>query len=172
MEKLKEILGMMPEAKTALGHAARERVAELKKLRKKMSSAGLEEAVDVIDHELELWKGTKGTKDAPAVLGILWALDVSESQEKKKKKEDPTQRDLEDKPDYRTWDLTTDGVRELIAAEISERPAVEAIRIINALEDGENEKEGGPRKSVLDVLRASRKPLVESVEKGKLSAVN
>jgi len=165
VEKLKEIIGLIPQAKTALGNAARERVSELKRLRKKMSSAGIDDAVVAIDEELELWKGTKEEK------GILWALDVSESQSAKE--EDPLQKDLEDEADFRTWDLTTDQVRELIAAEVSERPAVEAIRILNALEDGENEKEGGARKSVLDVIRSSRKPLVAKVDKGTIiKAVN
>jgi len=165
MEKLKEVLGLIPEAKAALGQAARERVAELKRLRKKLSSAGIDEAVVAIDHELELWTGTKEEK------GLMWALDVSDSQ--KASEPDPLQTDLTNESrDYRTWDLTTDQVRELIAAEISERPPVEAIRILNALEDGEGEKEGGARKTVLDVIRASRKPLVAKVDRKGLSAVN
>lgn len=161
MEKLKEILGMMPDEKAALGHAARERVSALKKLRKKVTKEGFEPTD--IDEELELWKGTKDTK------GLFWLLDVTDAQEKK---EDPLQKDIEDQPDYRTWDLTTDGVRELVSAETSERPAVESIRILNALEDGENEREGGARKSVLDVLRGARKPLVAKVDKGGLEAVH
>lgn len=166
MDKLKEILGMMPEQKVAMGHAAGERVSALKRLRKKVTKEGFDP--HDIDAELELWKGTKDTN------GLFWVLDVTDAQEAKE--DDPIQRDIEDAPDYRTWELTTDQVRELISSEISERPGVEAIQILNALEDGENEREmdgqSKPRRSVLDVIRDARRPLVAKVDKGKITVTN
>lgn len=147
----------MPEVRTSLGHAAKARVSELKRVRKKLTGMGLDP--HEIDDELELLKGTKEKK------GVFYALDVQEEQQESPPK-DPAQRDIEDGADYRTWDLNTDGVRELVASEISGHPPVAAIQILNALEDGENEREPNPRKSVLDVIRDARKPLVAKVDKG------
>lgn len=160
MEELKAVLAMMPEAKRSLGLAALERQTTLKALRKKVAAEGFEDLASSIDSELELLKGTKTTK------GLFYALEVQEEQKAKKKPaaEDPTQRDVEDKPDFRTWELNTDGVRELVSAEISANPPVKAVRILNALEDGERERKPKPRKTVLDVIRDARKPLAAQVE--------
>jgi hypothetical protein len=162
MDELKKVLDLMPEAKRSLGLAAKERQGTLKKLRQKIEDEGFDPKP--VDDELELLKGTKEKR------GLFYALDVQEEQKAKPEKaKDPLQADLEDAKDYRTWNLTTEQVAELVSAEISANPAAAAIRILNALEDGENEKVAGARKSVLDVIRAARKPLVAKVDAGGLA---
>jgi hypothetical protein len=161
MEELKAVLDLMPEAKRSLGLAALERQTTLKALRKKVAAEGFEDLAQSIDDELELLKGTKEKR------GLFFALEVQEEQKAKKKAEaavDPAQQDIEDKPDYRTWDLNTDGVRELVSAEISANPPVAAVRILNALEDGERERKPKQRESVLQVIRDARAPLARQVD--------
>jgi hypothetical protein len=126
-----------------------------------VAAEGFEDLALAIDAELELLKGTKEKR------GLFWALDVQEER-KAKKQPDPTQRDLEDKADYRTWELNTDAVRELVAAEISANPPAAAVRILNGLEDGEKERQPKPRQTVLQVIRDSRAPLAKEVEKSLL----
>lgn len=162
MDELKTVLDLMPDAKTSLGHAALARMRSLKAIRKKLTSSGLDPAQ--VDEELELLRGTKERK------GLFHALDVQEEQKKGGKEEEKPldQRDIEDEADYRTWDLTTETVRELVTAEVSARPPVEAVRILNALEDGENQRDPRPRESVLEVIRGARRPLVKQVDSLKV----
>jgi len=118
-----------------------------------------------IDAELELWNGTKEKN------GLLVLLDA----EKDAAEADPAQRSIDDKPDRRTWELTTAQVQELVSQVAADEKPVAAIHTLNQLEDGENErdkKSGGPRKSVLDVIRQARTPLVKKVDRGGLKAVN
>jgi hypothetical protein len=152
--ELETLLANMPEARRALGLAGKDRVNSLKTLRKKMASEGFEP--EAVDAELELWQGTKELK------GLLTVLDA---EDEKKPEENPNQRDIEDKPDMATWDKTTDQVRELVSGIVSDHKPVAAIRMLNNLEDGEKQRKGGHRESVLKVIAAARRPLVAKVEK-------
>ena len=151
LEKILDLIG--PNTKAALAAAAVERVETLKGLRKKLTKAKLDPAE--LDAELELWQGTKELK------GLLTVLDAVEE----KIEEDPNQADIEDKPDFRTWDKTTDQVRELVTEVVSDSKPVAAIRTLNLLEDGEKQRKGGQRESVLKVITSARRPLVAKVEK-------
>lgn len=151
LEQLLKVMG--PNTAAALGAAGLERVDTLKGLRKKLTKARLD--VAEVDAELELWQGTKERK------GLLMVLDVQEE----KVEEDPNQTDIEDKPDMATWDKTTDQVRELVSGIVSDHKPVAAIRMLNNLEDGEKQRKGGHRESVLKVIGSARRPLVAKVEK-------
>ena len=158
MDELKEVLDRMPAAvRVSLGHGALLRMSKVKKIRKQLEAEGFD--VQELDQEIDLLKGTKES------VGLFQVLDVQEEKSAKKEQPDPLQRGIEDERDYRTHGMNTSQVRELVAAEISDTPPVAAIRALNALEDGENDREGGPRESVLKVIRDARKPLVAKVDR-------
>ena len=153
------IMEQLPKAvRQSLGRGALHRLSALKSIRKKMVT----EALDVaeVDVEIDL---LSGTKENP---GLLDALGVSEEDKEPAKDPDPVgeQRSVLDERDYRTHDLTADGVRELVAKIIADNEAPAAVRQLNALEDGEREREPKPRDNVLQVIRSARSPLVKRVK--------
>ena len=155
---LVSVLNTMPvEVLESIGHGLVLRQAEITRVRKSLVTAGYD--LSEADAELDLLKGTKET------LGLLAALDFDE-EKKEKDAKDPAvtgQRSTDDPRDFRTHGLNTQKVRELVSSIVSENPPVEAIRTLNALEDGEREKEGGSRDSVLKVIRDARTPLTKKV---------
>lgn len=144
--------------KDCLAHGAVARQSALKKLRKKMVKEGIHP--DEVDAELDL---LQGTKDRVGLLQVLGA----EEEKKEDKPTDPNQTDLTDEieRDYRTHDKSTKEVRELVSGIVAdaEKP-MDAIRILNRLEAGEQERDPRPRDSVLDVIRGARRPLTKKVE--------
>lgn len=146
------------DIKESLAHGAVARQSALKKLRKKMVKEGIHP--DEVDSELDLLQGTKDQ------VGLLQVLGADE--EKKEAKEpDPAQTDLTDEieRDYRTHDKSGKEVRELVATVISEAESpMEAIRTLNRLEAGEDQREPRSRDNVLGIIRDARKPLVKKVE--------
>lgn len=145
------------DVKECMAHGAVARQSSLKKLRKKMVKEGIHP--DEVDVELDLLQGTKDQ------VGLLQVLGAGEEEEKKDP--DPAQTDLEDEleRDYRTHDKSTKEVRELVTEIIEEADTpMDAIRTLNRLEAGEDQREPRPRDSVFDVIRGARKPLVKKVE--------
>lgn len=159
---MKELLDRLPElARHALGMGLRQRRKDLKRLRASLITAGLEDAAHEIDEELDMILG-KG--EDPGLLALLGADD--ETLEKRKEEHaDPAQRDILDERDYRTHGLTTDQLKELLSAIAADNPPAAAVRMMNALEDGEQEREGGARASVLHAIRTARAPIVKRIEK-------
>lgn len=152
MTKLKEALDHLPEeVREAMGQGLKLRLTELKKLHKALEKAGFD--TEAMDEEMEL---ISGTKEKTGLLTILGVVDPDQAP-------DPLQEDLPLDKDFRTWSLTDNGVRELVASVASDNTPVAAERILNALEDGEKEREGGSRANVLKTIRAARSPLSEKV---------
>lgn len=145
-----------------LGHAALLRMKELKKVRASMVKAGLD--VTEVDADMDLLRGTKEQK------GLFFVLDVSDdAAQQKKKTEEATgeQRSIEDGRDYSTHGLNSEQAREYVSDIVADEGIPLAAKIIrlNALEDGEREREGGPRETHLKVIRAARQPLTKKVKK-------
>lgn len=161
MEAFEAIEGEEPLAWHALGQGLRLRRKELKRLRASLITAGLDEAAHEIDEELNLLLG-KG--DDAGLLKLFGVDDDTLERKKAEEEKDPAQRDIDDPRDYRTHGMNTEQVRELVSSVASDNPPAAAVRIMNALEDGEHEREGGARKSVLDVIRAARAPVAKRVE--------
>jgi len=145
-----------PTVRACLGQGAKLRLSELKKLHKTLEKAGF--STEDMDAEMELLQGTKETMGLLAILG---------ADDEEEEKDDPAQLHLldQDQKDLRTWGKATDQVRELVSEVTADHPPAAAVQILNALEAGERDREGGPRKSVLDVIRGARAPLAEKVKK-------
>lgn len=162
MLALKELIDASTDGiRENLGHGVLLRVSELKRVRGSMLKAGLD--VTQLDHDMDLLRGTKEQK------GLFHVLDVTDDgQAKKKKAEADTgeQRSITDERDYATHPMNTDQVREFVADIVSDEklPVAAKITRLNALEDGEREKEGGSRESVLKVIRSARAPLTKKVQ--------
>ena len=161
---MKDLIERLPkDIFHALGQGLRPRRKELKRLRSSLITAGLEDSVGSIDEELDLLLG-KG--DEPGLMKLFGVDDETLSREKAD--EEPAnldQRAIDDERDYRTHGMTTSQVQELVSAVASDNAPAAAVRILNALEDGEQDREGGARKSVLDVIRGARSPVVKRIEK-------
>lgn len=162
---MKDLIDRLPkDAFDTIGQGLRLRKKELKRIRSTLVTAGLDHAAEDIDGELDLLLG-KG--EDPGLL-VLFEVD-DDTLERKRAEEEAAadnleQRDLEDARDYRTHGMNTEAVRELLSAIAADNPPARAVQVMNALEDGENEREGGARESVLKVIRAARSPLVKRVK--------
>lgn len=154
---------------------------ELKKVRKKI--VNLEAGTDEVDAKLDLLQG-KG--EAAGLLARFGHVpDGSDSKKKKKApKDDPRQttldheashregddanvpvEDAEEPRDYRTHDLHKDGVEELVTAICADNEPPAAVRILNALEAGEQERAPKPRANVLGVIRNARATMAKKVKR-------
>lgn len=136
-----------------MGQGLKLRLTVLKKLHKDLEKAGI--TTDEVDEEMELISGTKEQTGLLTIMGVVEDEGTP----------DPLQEDLPLDKDFRTWSLTDNGVRELTAEIISESTPVQAVQLLNALEDGEKEREGGSRANVLKTIRSARSPLTEKVNK-------
>lgn len=162
MLELKELLDRATGSiRENLGHGVLLRVSELKKVRTSMVKAGLD--VDQVDRDMDTLRGTKEQKGLFFVLGV-----TDDGQAKKKKAEADVgeQRSIDDERDYATHSMNTDQVREFVADIVSDEGLAVAAKIarLNALEDGEREREGGSRESILKVIRSARTPLAKKVQ--------
>lgn len=152
--EVKAAIDQLPEeVREAMGQGLKLRLSALKKLHKDLEKAGI--PTDVVDEEMEL---ISGTKEKTGLLTVMGVVDDSE-------KPDPLQEDLPLDKDTRTWSRTKDQVVELISEIIQESVPARAVMSLNALEDGERDRELGPRKNVLDAIRAARAPLAEKVNR-------
>lgn len=118
------------------------------------------EAVPAAAHDIDSHLEVIRTRFYP-VLGIETA-----EEEKARKAANPDQMDLTT-IDYATHAHTSvEQTREYVARLIDEAatPAA-AVMALNRLEDGENQRTGGPRQNHLDSIRAARSPLAKKVEK-------
>lgn len=160
--ELKELLDAQTEGiRENLGHGILLRMKELKKVRKQMVKSGLD--VTEVDRDIDLLKGTRDSK------GLFFALDVTDDANARKKKAEADigeQRDITDERDYATHDKTTEQVREYVADIAADETMAPAAKVqkFNALEDGERERDGGPRESVLKVIRSARSPIAKKVK--------
>ena len=154
MEDAKLLLDQLSEEiRLTLAQGLVLRLKELKGLHKKLEGAKF--STVEVDAEMKLLEGTKEEKGLMAIMGA----------EEKEEKPDTDQATLpmEGETDYRTWNMTTDQVRELVSDIAADESPAAAVIIMNNLEDGEKKRDGGPRKSVLDVIRAARAPLAKKV---------
>lgn len=161
---MQDLIDRLPEpVQRTLGQALRLRRKELKRLRSSLVTAGLDEAAADLDSELDLLLG-KG--EDPGLLK-MFGVDDDTLERKREEEEafDPQQRDLEDERDYRTHSLSNAKVKELVSAIAADYEPVVAVRMLNALEDGEQEREGGARANVLDTIRQARTPIVKRIPK-------
>ena len=160
MEDVKILLDQLPEAvRDTIGQGLKLRLSKVKTIHKSLSDAGYETTEQ--DEEMLL---LSGDKEKVGLLTILGAVEDA------KKDPDQVPLSIEGQPDFRTWKLTTDQTSELVAQICSDESPAQAVIMLNNLEDGEKQKEAGPRKSVLDVIRAARSPMAEKVN--RLSVVN
>lgn len=147
----------------------------IKNAQKADQAAGLPNPV--ADKALEVLEG-KGKQ--AGLLARFGHTPDEKPKAKKKTDEDPAQRSLDDEigqaagdegndgidvpADRRTWSLTKQKVAELVSTIVSDNPPPLAIAKLNALEDGERERNGGSRANVLEVIQEARAPLVQKVK--------
>lgn len=162
LDQLKEFIDRLSDdVRATLGMGLRLRRKELKRIRSSLVTAGLEHATQDVDESLDLLLG-KG--DEPGLLKLFEVDDETMERRKEQEAQDPLQKDLDPERDYRTHGITTAQVSELVSAIAADNPPAAAVRILNALEEGEQEREEGARKSVLDVIRSARSPLVKRID--------
>lgn len=154
MEVIQFVDQLPEEVKTLIGHALQLVETEAKGLRKKLEKAGY--SLEEVDANLDL---LKGKDDEP---GLLILFDVKEPGDPV----DPDQvamfpEEGEQFRDFRTHAMNTDQVRELVAGIIHDSVPAAAVQILNDLEEGEREREGGSRESVLKVIRSARAPIAK-----------
>lgn len=160
MEDVKILLDQVPdEVRETVGQGLKLRLTALKNLHKSTEKAGID--TDHIDDELLL---LQGNKERPGLLAIVGAVEG----EKKTPDDNQVPMPIEGEKDYRTWALTTDQTQELVTKIAAEEAPAAAVIILNNLEDGEKEKDGGPRASVLNVIRTARSPLARKVNEMKV----
>lgn len=158
MKELREFVEVLPEEIVAiLGQGLGLVQKETLKLHKDLAKVPrYKEALAVVDRTLDLLKG-KG--DTPGLLQIFGVKEPGDPEDPSQEKMDLPDRDL------RTHAMNTDGVRELVSGLVADKTPMEAFRALNLLEEGEREREGGPRESVLKVIRSAREPIAKRVRK-------
>lgn len=162
LDQLKDLIDRLDEDTTfSLGMGLRLRRTNLKRIRSTLITAGLEHATEDVDEELDLLLG-KG--DEVGLLKLFGVDDETIERRKEQEEQDPLQKDIDPERDYRTHALSNTKVGELVSAVAADNPAAAAVRILNALEEGEQEREGGARANVLDTIRKARSPLVKRID--------
>lgn len=146
-----------------LQESVKARESDLKKLRKKLDNAGLDNAVANVDDALKMIKG-----DGPTRPGLKAWLGVATEEQ------DPAQTTIEGidegeggderwddvEPDRRSWKMTVSELREEIADICGQPPAI-AVRTLTAIEKGEKDRDHGPRSSALEEIRSARSKMAE-----------
>ena len=153
--EIRKALDQLPEeVRHAIGQGLKLRLSEMKKLHKALEKA--EKDTQDVDLEMDLIQGTKETTGLLTIMGVV---------DDDKEPVDPNQQDLPLERDTRTWSRTKNQVVELISEVIADSTPVQAVQILNAMEDGEREREGGSRSTVLDAIRGARAPIAEKVNR-------
>lgn len=147
----KAVESLPDEVKEMIGRGLELVEKETKDLLKKLTSAGF--SVMEMEWTLDV---LQGKDDAPGLLKIFGVKKPGDPV-------DPDQTDAfpEGERDFRTHTLTTEGVTELVAGIVADSVPVRAVDILNRLEEGERGREGGPRESVLKVIRGARAPVAK-----------